>query len=79
MALLQEQLILPKNIVAMSIETPEGERPQPASLTQIAAGTQVTILGEGFNDRTLKVRYRDGSYFIFLRDIEEPDSSCYLP
>ena len=79
MTLLQEPLILPKNIVAMSVESPESGRPQHSSLTQIPAGTQVTILGEGFNDRTVRVRYRDGSYFIFLRDIEAPDSSCYLP
>jgi hypothetical protein len=38
-------------------------------ITQIPAGTNLDLCGDGYNDRTVKVRWRDQFYFVFLSDI----------
>jgi hypothetical protein len=79
MSLPHQAITLSKDIVAIGIEAAEGGKPRLAPLTHLPTGTEVTIIGDGFNGRTVKVRCNDCSYFVFLRDIEEPDSSYYLP
>jgi hypothetical protein len=79
MSLPHQRITLSKDIVAIGIEAVEGGTPQLAALTHLPTGTEATIVGEGFNSRTVKVCCNDCSYFVFLRDIEEPDSSYYLP
>jgi hypothetical protein len=76
---LQRSTILQKNIVAMALESPEDGTAPHVSLTQLPSGAEVAIVGEGFNDRTVKVHCNDRSYFVFMQDIEGPDSSYYLP
>jgi hypothetical protein len=63
----------------MAIDGPEEGTLRHISLTQLATGTELTIVGEGFNSRTVRACCNDRSYFVFLRDIEAPDSSYYLP
>jgi hypothetical protein len=79
MSLPQEPIILSKDIVAMAIECPEARAPQLSPLMHLPTGAEVTILGEGFNGRTVKVCCNGCSYFVFLQDIEEADSRYYLP
>jgi hypothetical protein len=74
----QHTIILSKNIAAMAVEAAEGGKPQYGPLGQLPRGTQVTVVGDGFNDRTVRVQCNDRLYFVFLQDIEEPDSSYYL-
>lgn len=40
------------------------------TIVQLPEGTQVEVCGEGFNERTVKVSYQGGFYFIFLEDVE---------
>ena len=75
----EQLIVLSKNIVAIAIESSEGETPKHASFVQLPTGTAMTIVGVGFSSSTVKVRCNDHSYFVFLRDIEEPDTSYYLP
>ena len=71
-------ITLSKNIAAIAIEGTEQGRPRCGLIAQLPKGTQLEIVGEGFNNRTAMVRYHDRAYFVFLQDIEEPDSSYYL-
>jgi len=79
MSLSQRPIILSKTIVAMALDSAEGGTPHSASFAQLPAGTEIRIVGVGFNNRTVRVCCHDRSYFVFWRDIEEPDSSYYLP
>ena len=36
------------------------------------------LIGDSFNDRTVKVQCNGRYYFVFLQDIEGPDSSYYV-
>jgi hypothetical protein len=78
-SLFQHAVVLSKNIVAMAVDEPDDGTVRHVSLTQLPTGTELTIVGEGFNGRTVRVCCNDRSYFVFLRDIEEFDSSYYLP
>ena len=79
MVLPQQPIILTKNIIAIAIDGAPDRIPRNTSLTQLPTGTAVTIMGDGFNNRTVKVYCNGCLYFVYLRDIEEPDSSYYLP
>ena len=60
-----------KDIAAMQlIPAEDGARLGPIS--KIPKGAAIDILGEGFNERTLKIRYADSFYFIFSVDLELP-------
>jgi hypothetical protein len=74
----QRPIILSKNISAIVVEVTEDGSPRCGSLQQLASGSQVTVVGDGFNARTVRVLCNDHSYFVFVQDIEEPDSSYYL-
>jgi hypothetical protein len=39
-------------------------------LGQLSAGTQITLCGEGFNERTVKVCTHGQYYFVFAQDLE---------
>ncbi|HZS53781.1 MAG TPA: hypothetical protein VFA65_05220 [Bryobacteraceae bacterium] len=44
-----------------------------SALTRLPSGATVDICGDGFNERTTKVRYCDGYFFVFLQDLPEPE------
>jgi hypothetical protein len=77
--LFQRLVILYKNISAMAIEGDETGNARCGIIEELPCGVQVRVIGDGFNDRTVRVQYNDRSYFAFLQDIEEPDSGYYLP
>ena len=37
---------------------------------KLPRGAQIEACGVGFDDRTLKVRYADSLYYVFLEDLE---------
>lgn len=67
-------ITLQKNIAAIAIEGTEHGMPRYGLISQLPKGTELTILGTGFNHRTATVRCHDRSYFVFLQDIEAPES-----
>jgi hypothetical protein len=75
----QHPIILSKDISAIAIEGTGRGRPQHGAITRIPTGTELRIVGDGFNQRTVRVECNGSAYFVFLQDIEEPDSSYYLP
>jgi len=51
---LQRSIILPKNIVAMAVESLEDGTVRHVLLTQLHTGTEMAILGESFNTELLR-------------------------
>ena len=61
---------LPRNISAIqALPASEGAE-RLGTILQLPAGTQVRICGDGFNDRTVKVLWEGGLFFVFLEDLE---------
>lgn len=75
---LQQSIILCKNISALAVEADERGRQRCGLIEQLPTGSSVMLIGDGFNDRTVKVQCNGRCYFVFLQDIEDPDSSYYL-
>jgi len=63
----QQAAVLSKNIAAMAVDEPDDGTVRHVSLTQLPTGTELTIVGDGFNGRTVTVCCNDRSYFVFLR------------
>lgn len=40
-------------------------------LVQLEAGTALEICGEGYNDRTIRVRSQAETFFVFRQDLEQ--------
>ncbi len=64
---------LAKNIAAIQLLPPDGAgETRLGMITQLPTGAEVQICGEGFNERTVRVRWAGGYYFVFLQDLEVP-------
>lgn len=48
---------------------PKDDRAKLGPLVSLDVGTEVTLCGEGYNDRTVKVCARDQYYFVFSADL----------
>jgi hypothetical protein len=71
---LQQRLTLSKDTPAFVI----GRESGAGHIEQLPGGTEVTVVGEGYNHRTMRVQCKGRLYFVFLQDITDPDSSYYL-
>lgn len=64
---------LSKNIAAIQVlASNAGEEPRLGMITQLPAGAELNSCGEGFNERTVRVRWAGGTYFVFLQDLDVP-------
>jgi hypothetical protein len=64
-----EKVILSRSVCAIQlVKRQSGTRLGP--LTQLHVGTTVEICGEGYNERTLKVRMNGDYFFIFSQDLD---------
>jgi hypothetical protein len=62
---------LGRNVSAIQIVSSGNEAPSRLGLiTQLPEGMEIAIGGPGFNDRTVKVRCGNASYYVFLEDLE---------
>jgi len=64
------RITLPKEIVAIQIESSENGKSRCGLLSRLPQGAELTISGDGFNQRTAKVRCHGQIYFVFLQDLE---------
>jgi hypothetical protein len=48
----------------------DGDSGRLGPITQLPETAQVEICGDGFNDRTVKVRWNNSLYFVFREDLE---------
>jgi hypothetical protein len=69
------RLTLPKNTSAIQWLPATDAPGKLGALTQLPSGATVDICGDGFNERTAKVRYCEGYFFVFLQDLQEP--ACF--
>lgn len=65
-------MTLSKVIAAINIRETEDGHTRMGLIAQLPQGAQLEICGEGFNERTVKVRWKNQFYFVFLQDVEEP-------
>lgn len=65
-------LTLPKQISAIQMLPAEKAHGKLGLITQLPRGAMVDICGDGFNERTAKIRYGQGYFFVFLQDLQEP-------
>jgi hypothetical protein len=62
---------LSKNIAGIQVLPAVGVgEPRLGMITQLPQGAELELCGEGFNDRTIRVRWAEGFYFVFLQDLE---------
>ena len=45
-------------------------------ITQLPRGAELYVYGDGFNERTVRVRWADGFYFVFRQDLENGQSQA---
>jgi hypothetical protein len=62
---------LSKNIAAIQVLPADGPgEPRLGMITQLPEGAELELCGEGFNERTVRVRWAEGFYFVFLQDLD---------
>jgi hypothetical protein len=66
----QSTYTLPRNISAIQVLSGAEGGMRMGTILQLPAGTQVRVCGDGFNERTVKVSWEGGYYFLFFEDLE---------
>jgi hypothetical protein len=62
---------LSKNIAGIQVlPAADAGEPRLGMITQLPQGAELEVCGEGFNERTVRVRWAEGFYFVFLQDLE---------
>jgi hypothetical protein len=62
---------LSKNIAGIQVlPAADAGEPRLGMITQLPQGAELELCGEGFNERTVRVRWAEGFYFVFLQDLE---------
>ena len=61
---------LAKNAPAIQIVPDENGRLRLGTLIRLPEGAEVEICGEGFDDRTAKVRCGGSTYYLFREDLQ---------
>lgn len=69
---ISRRVMLPKQVSAMQLLSGDAVPAKLGLITQLPSGAVVDICGDGFNERTAKVRYRECYFFVFLQDLQEP-------
>lgn len=71
----QSTFTLAKPIAAIHFSVSETGETRTGLITQLPKDAAVEVCGNGFNNRTVAVRWQKGLYFVFLQDIEPPQAS----
>ncbi len=62
---------LSKSISAIRLQQKEnGMGAELGAISQLGPGNTLVFCGEGFDERTVKVRVNDSFYFVFAEDVE---------
>lgn len=67
---ISSSITLSKIIAAINIRETEDGHMRLGLIAQLPTGAQLEVCGEGFNERTLKVRWEDRFYFVFVQDVQ---------
>jgi len=66
----QQTYSLSDDILAMEIVPAVAGEVRLGPIAKIPEGADLECCGQGFNERTVKVRWRGKVYFVFLQDLE---------
>jgi hypothetical protein len=72
-----ETCILSRPIAAIQTTTDPANVSQLGVIAQLPRSVKLTLLGRGFNDRTVKVRCQQAVYFVFLEDLEKDTQEAW--
>ncbi|MGC2657793.1 MAG: hypothetical protein WA324_07430 [Bryobacteraceae bacterium] len=61
---------LSRNIAAIQVEPYGRESSRLGVITQLPEGAELDPCGDGFDERTIKVKWQGSCYFVFLQDLE---------
>ncbi len=70
-AVLRVAIVLPKSIAAIQVLVSGDGKDQMSAISQLPAGSELRMCGEGFNARTVRVECSRRFYFVFLQDLEQ--------
>lgn len=62
--------VLTRNISAIQIVPDAFGKLRLGTMSRLPEGAELTVCGEGFDERTAKVCWEGGYYYIFLEDVE---------
>lgn len=65
--------VLAREIWAVELAPEDGGAMRLGPVSKIPAGAGIECCGQGFNERTVKVRWRGKLYFAFQQDLEAQD------
>lgn len=69
--------ILSRMIAAIQTTTYPTNINELGVVVQLPSRVKLTLLGTGFNDRTVKVRCQQAVYFVFLEDLEKDTQEAW--
>ncbi len=61
---------LSEDVFAMELVRVENGDPRLGPVSKIPRGAEIQACGDGFNERTIKIRWQGKFYFVFLQDLE---------
>jgi hypothetical protein len=67
---------LSKAIPAIELVPVENCKARLGTISEIPEGARLEICGCGFNQRTIKARFGEDFYFVFLRDLEQAEEKA---
>ena len=67
--------VLPRDVPAIQVSPDEMGRIRMGVIIKLPEGAEVQDCGEGFDDRTRKVWWHGGFYYIFKDDMERSTAS----
>jgi hypothetical protein len=74
----QKLYALPRNTSAIQAISDLDGNTRLGIIVQLPDGAEVRVCGEGFNERTVKVAWEGGFYYIFREDLAFEDSMSRL-
>jgi len=72
----QQTYSLSGDIPAMEIVPSMTGEARLGPISKIPEGADLECCGQGFNERTVKVRWRGVVYFVFVQDLETQTETC---
>ncbi len=61
---------LARNISAIELIAAESGKPRLGPVLQLPNGSLLDVCGDGFNERTIKIRSNGKYYFVFRSDLD---------
>jgi hypothetical protein len=66
-----ENITLAQQISAIKLVTAQSGQGKLGGIRPLPIGARVQVCGDGFNERTVKVRYCNDYFFVFRQDLQE--------